>query len=74
MKRNDLTEEEIKIRKEEDALFATMSAPPSAGHGVSHLLGKGEIAASTEDPGGEEQVDDEGEQQSNPQSEKKQRR
>jgi hypothetical protein len=39
-KRNDLTEEEMKIRKEESELFARISEPPSTSNPVMQLLGK----------------------------------
>ena len=39
-KRANVSEEEAKIRNQEDKLFATMAEPPTISNAVMHLLGK----------------------------------
>ena len=39
-KRANVSEEEAKIRNQEDILFATMAEPPTISNAVMHLLGK----------------------------------
>lgn len=58
-KRADVTEEEAKIRKEEDKIFAKMAEPPTTNNAVMKLLGKeddtefaeGDLTKATKSPG-----------------------